>query len=73
VIAMNDVARVAELRCYPVKGCAGISLPAAELTPAGVTHDRSFLVVSPEGVFRTQRATQRWRRSAPTSTRRARC
>jgi uncharacterized protein YcbX len=55
MIAVDAVARVAELRCYPVKSCAGISLPAAELTPAGLTHDRSFLVVSPEGVFRTQR------------------
>ena len=37
MIAVDAVARVAELRCYPVKSCAGISLPAAELTPAGVS------------------------------------
>ncbi|OLT13488.1 molybdenum cofactor sulfurase [Pseudonocardia sp. CNS-139] len=52
---MDGSARVAELRCYPVKGCAGTRLRAGELTPAGLAHDRTFLVVSPEGVFRTQR------------------
>ena len=54
--AVDGAASVAELRCYPVKGCAGTSLREGLLTPAGLAHDRSFLVVDPDGVFRTQRA-----------------
>jgi uncharacterized protein YcbX len=48
-------ARVVALRTYPVKGCAGISLTSATLTPAGVGHDRTFMVVDEQGVFRSQR------------------
>ncbi|MFC8343382.1 MOSC domain-containing protein [Streptomyces sp. NPDC057280] len=47
--------KVVELTYYPVKGCAGISASEAVVTPAGLAHDRSFMVVSEEGVFRTQR------------------
>ncbi|MER5972277.1 MOSC N-terminal beta barrel domain-containing protein [Streptomyces sp. NPDC002055] len=46
---------VTELITYPVKGCAGVPLTEAGLTPAGLPHDRSFLVVNDRGVFRTQR------------------
>ncbi|MFD4543847.1 MOSC domain-containing protein [Streptomyces bauhiniae] len=46
---------VTELTYYPVKGCAGVPVDQARLTPAGLAHDRSFMVVSEEGVFRTQR------------------
>lgn len=46
---------LAALFCYPVKSCRGISLPAAELGPTGLAHDRSFLVVRPDGSFLTQR------------------
>ncbi|MCW8378952.1 MOSC domain-containing protein [Streptomyces justiciae] len=49
------MATVVELTYYPVKGCAGISASEAVVTPAGLAHDRSFMVVSEEGVFRTQR------------------
>ncbi|PPS77186.1 MULTISPECIES: MOSC domain-containing protein [Streptomyces] len=49
------MARVAELSYYPVKGCAGTPVREALLTPAGFAHDRSFMVVSEEGVYRTQR------------------
>ncbi|MFE6194650.1 MOSC domain-containing protein [Streptomyces sp. NPDC057838] len=49
------MARVTDLLYYPVKGCAGTSAPEVELTPAGPAHDRSFMVVSEEGVYRTQR------------------
>ncbi|MEV0241103.1 MOSC N-terminal beta barrel domain-containing protein [Streptomyces sp. NPDC050674] len=49
------MARVVELSYYPVKGCAGTSAHEALLTPAGLAHDRSFMVVSDEGVYRTQR------------------
>ncbi|CAM5258840.1 MOSC domain-containing protein [Streptomyces coeruleorubidus] len=53
------MARVVELLYYPVKGCAGISAAQAPLTPAGLAHDRSFMVVSDEGVYRTQRRDPR--------------
>ncbi|WP_405551684.1 MOSC domain-containing protein [Streptomyces sp. NBC_01171] len=46
---------VTALTYYPVKGCAGVPVDQARLTPAGLAHDRSFMVVSEEGVFRTQR------------------
>ncbi|MFI5567626.1 MOSC domain-containing protein [Streptomyces sp. NPDC051740] len=49
------MASVVELTCYPVKGCAGTSAREALLTPAGLAHDRSFMVVGEEGVGRTQR------------------
>ncbi|RSN66303.1 MOSC domain-containing protein [Streptomyces sp. WAC 04229] len=49
------MANVVDLICYPVKGCAGTSMNDALLTPAGLAHDRSFMVVSEDGIFRTQR------------------
>ncbi|MFB7652545.1 MULTISPECIES: MOSC domain-containing protein [unclassified Streptomyces] len=49
------MANVTELICYPVKGCAGKSMSDALLTPAGLAHDRSFMVISQDGIFRTQR------------------
>ncbi|MGW6645025.1 MOSC domain-containing protein [Streptomyces iakyrus] len=49
------MARVVELSYYPVKGCASTSADEALLTPAGLAHDRSFMVVSEDGVYRTQR------------------
>ncbi|MFJ8464539.1 MOSC domain-containing protein [Streptomyces swartbergensis] len=53
------MARVVELSYYPVKGCVGTSATEAPLTPAGLAHDRSFMVVSEEGVYRTQRRDPR--------------
>jgi len=53
------VARVVELSYYPVKGCAAVSAREALLTPAGLAHDRSFMVVSEAGVYRTQRRDPR--------------
>lgn len=50
---------VLELNYYPVKGCAGISVPEALVTSAGLTHDRTFMVVEPSGVFRSQRSDPR--------------
>ncbi|ARF55792.1 MOSC domain-containing protein [Streptomyces gilvosporeus] len=46
---------VVDLISYPVKGCAGTSMSDAPLTPAGLAHDRSFMVISEDGVYRTQR------------------
>ncbi|MFD8807638.1 MOSC domain-containing protein [Streptomyces sp. NPDC059597] len=53
------MATVTHLTYYPVKGCAGVPVTEAQLTPAGLAHDRSFMVVSEEGVFRTQRRDPR--------------
>lgn len=47
--------RVVALHTYPIKGCAGIPLADALLTPAGLAHDRTFMVVDERGVFRSQR------------------
>jgi uncharacterized protein len=48
---------VSELVYYPVKGCAGVSLPDARLTETGIVHDRSFMLVDEDGSFRSQRKT----------------
>ncbi|WP_406285857.1 MOSC domain-containing protein [Streptomyces sp. NBC_00209] len=60
------MARVTDLICYPVKGCAGTSVSEAVLTPAGLAHDRSFMVISEGGVFRTQRRHPRLALIRPT-------
>jgi uncharacterized protein len=49
------MAIVSELITYPVKGCAGVPAAEAMLTEAGLAHDRSFMVISPDGTFRSQR------------------
>ncbi|WP_406271011.1 MOSC N-terminal beta barrel domain-containing protein [Streptomyces sp. NBC_00191] len=51
--------RVVELTSYPVKGCAGVALTEALMTRAGLAHDRSFMVVGENGVFRSQRRDPR--------------
>jgi uncharacterized protein YcbX len=48
-------ATVAALACYPVKGCAAIDLTEAEFVETGIEHDRSFMLVGPDGVFLSQR------------------
>ncbi|GAB3433171.1 MOSC domain-containing protein [Actinophytocola sediminis] len=54
------MATVSALRYYPVKGCAGVSVPEFEITPAGPAHDRTFMFVRAEdGLFRSQRRTPR--------------
>ncbi|MFF3827653.1 MOSC domain-containing protein [Streptomyces griseus] len=60
------MATVVDLLTYPVKGCAGTSLDSAYLTPAGLAHDRSFMVVSVAGVYRTQRRDPRLALVRPT-------
>ncbi|MDT0444220.1 MOSC domain-containing protein [Streptomyces johnsoniae] len=49
-------ARVTALWTYPVKGCAGMPLTAARVGPAGLPHDRVFMVTDAAGTFRSQRA-----------------
>ncbi|MEV1045172.1 MOSC N-terminal beta barrel domain-containing protein [Streptomyces sp. NPDC049916] len=60
------MATVVDLITYPVKGCAGTSLDAAFLTPAGLAYDRAFMVVGVDGVFRTQRRDPRLALVRPT-------
>jgi uncharacterized protein YcbX len=48
---------VSELVYYPVKGCAGLSVPDAVVTETGIRHDRSFMLVDRDGAFRSQRTT----------------
>ncbi|GGV05718.1 MOSC domain-containing protein [Streptomyces spectabilis] len=50
---------VTDLITYPVKGCAGVALTESALTPAGLAHDRAFMVVDDAGVYRTQRKDTR--------------
>lgn len=51
--------RIVELNCYPIKGCVGTSMRSAVLTAAGIAHDRSFAIIGPDGVCRTQREDPR--------------
>jgi uncharacterized protein YcbX len=44
-----------DLYLYPVKSLGGLRVPAAEVTPRGLRHDRRWLVVDPRGQFLTQR------------------
>ncbi|MFG2130973.1 MOSC domain-containing protein [Streptomyces sp. NPDC048751] len=39
------MARIAELTYYPVKGCAGITVSDAPLTPTGLAYDRRYVIV----------------------------
>jgi uncharacterized protein YcbX len=50
-----SAARVAALTYYPVKGLAGVSVDRAEVTWTGLRHDRSFMLVQPDGTFLSQR------------------
>ncbi|MFI1187068.1 MOSC domain-containing protein [Streptomyces californicus] len=60
------MATVAELITYPVKGCAGTSVNSTRLTPAGLAHDRAFMVVGVDGVYRSQRRDPRLALVRPT-------
>lgn len=53
------MARVAGLFHYPVKGCAGVELSEGVFGHAGLEHDRTFMVVDPEGEFLSQRRDPR--------------
>jgi uncharacterized protein YcbX len=59
------MARITELTYYPVKGCAGVTAQEAELTEAGLAHDRVLMVVDEDGVFRSQRDEPRLARVRP--------
>jgi uncharacterized protein YcbX len=49
------VATVRALTFYPIKGCAGVTVEHAVVTERGLAHDRSFVVVEPDGTFLSQR------------------
>ena len=46
---------LSEIFIYPVKSLGGISIPAADLTPQGLRHDRRWLIVDERNRFLTQR------------------
>jgi uncharacterized protein YcbX len=46
---------VEEIRIYPVKALRGHALPASDVEPWGLDHDRRWMVVKPDGGFLTQR------------------
>ncbi|HEY7929567.1 MAG TPA: MOSC N-terminal beta barrel domain-containing protein [Steroidobacteraceae bacterium] len=52
-------ATIAALHCYPLKSGRGLDLSEAQLTPAGIAHDRGWMVVTSEGRFLTQRELPR--------------
>lgn len=52
-------ATIASLHCYPLKSGHGVDLAEAQLTPAGIAHDRRWMVVTAEGRFLTQRELPR--------------
>jgi len=53
------MATVTELFIYPIKSCAGISVPEAQFLVSGLVahgvHDREWMLVTREGQFLTQR------------------
>ena len=53
--ALSSAITLTGLFIYPVKSLGGISLPAADLTPQGLRHDRRWLVVDERNRFLTQR------------------
>lgn len=52
---MPDSLRIAALTLFPVKGLRGIDVPQARITPFGLEGDRRWMIVGPEGRFRSQR------------------
>ena len=52
-------AQIDQLWIYPIKSCAGIVVPEAELTATGLRWDRHWMVVDGEGEFVTQRELPR--------------
>lgn len=54
-------AHISSLYIYPIKSCAGMTLQSAEITRAGLAHDRRWMLVDDAGQFMTQR---QWPRMA---------
>lgn len=63
----HDVqATIDQLWVYPVKSCAGVAVPDAELTPTGLAYDRTWMVVDSAGEFVSQRELPRMALIQPT-------
>ncbi|PWK77478.1 MOSC domain-containing protein [Lentzea atacamensis] len=45
---LGGVAAVHALTSYPIKGCAGVVVERAEVTLAGLAHERLFAIVGPD-------------------------
>lgn len=56
--------KLTAIHIYPVKGCRGLSLPAAEFDAIGLRHDRRFLIVDEVGRHLTQRGLPQMARIA---------
>ncbi|XP_057820366.1 uncharacterized protein LOC131033219 isoform X2 [Cryptomeria japonica] len=54
-VAEQDAAKVKELFVYPIKGCRGISVPFACVSPTGFRWDRQWLIVNSKCRAYTQR------------------
>ncbi len=52
---MSTQLEITELKIYPVKSLAGISLPKVEILDTGLKYDRHWMVVTEGGEFVTQR------------------
>lgn len=50
---------ISELFVYPIKSCAGIALPRAQLLETGLAYDRHWLITTPDGMMITQRTHPR--------------
>lgn len=65
----DRMANLSQILIYPVKSCAGLSVPAATLTRAGLqvglVRDREWMVVGEDGQFLTQRELPRMALIAP--------
>ena len=57
-------AQIDQLWIYPIKSCAGIVVPEAELTATGLRWDRHWMVVDAQSEFLTQRDHPRMAQSA---------
>lgn len=65
-MAGMTAARLEEITVYPVKSAGGISAPEWGVGARGLTHDRRWMVVTPDGEFLTQREWPRLALVAPT-------
>lgn len=54
-----EAIHVSAVFVYPLKGAGGVSLASAEVTRAGLRHDRRFVLVTSDGRFVSQRTHPR--------------
>ena len=62
---LNGPITLTELWIYPIKSCRGTSASEALVGPRGIAFDRSWMVVTPDGTFLTQRQAPRLALVAP--------